>query len=139
MSVQNRIADLAQLLEGTGIATLELVTPDEAIHLRRNPGAIPAVLHAAPTANAAGVSSATAPDVTAPCPGIVRHRHPLRDAPLVSVGQWVEPGATLVLLQVGPLLIPVSAPAAGRVAQVLVPDGAVVGYGTPLVRLDGKA
>jgi biotin carboxyl carrier protein len=37
------------------------------------------------------------------------------------------------LLQIGPLLLPVIAPVAGRVARRLADDGATVGFGAPLI------
>ena len=68
--------------------------------------------------------------------GLVRLAHPLREAPLVQAGEPVAAGQALLLLQVGQVLLPVTAPRAGRVRQVLVEAGAAVGYGHPLVAFD---
>jgi acetyl-CoA carboxylase biotin carboxyl carrier protein len=47
----------------------------------------------------------------------------------------VRAGQTLGLLQIGALLLPVTAPHDGAVVGTLVPHGAAVGYGTPLLQL----
>ena len=44
-------------------------------------------------------------------------------------------GQAVGLLQIGPLLLPVTAPLAGVVAAVLAAEGHAVGYGTALVEL----
>jgi acetyl-CoA carboxylase biotin carboxyl carrier protein len=71
--------------------------------------------------------------VNAPSVGVLRHRHPLREAALAPPGTRVRAGQPLALLQVGGLLLPVPAPADGVVARHVAADGAIVGYGDPLV------
>ena len=104
-------------LAGTGITSLELSGPPG--HVRLTNGAPPA------------------PDITvrAQAAGRFRPRHPLARDTLAPVGTLVRPGAVIGLLQVGPLLLPVTSPSAGQVAAHLVADGTIVGYGTPLLAL----
>jgi acetyl-CoA carboxylase biotin carboxyl carrier protein len=63
------------------------------------------------------------------------HAHPLQDAPLALPGKRVRAGQALGLLQVGMLLIPVTAPRDGVVAAIVAADGALVGFGDRLVDL----
>ena len=55
---------------------------------------------------------------------------------VVKVGDAVEEDATLLILESMKMEIPVSAPEAGTVKEILVAEGAVVSEGTVVVRLD---
>lgn len=68
--------------------------------------------------------------------GWLRLSHPLRTQALVQPGQQVRRGQALALLQIGAVLLPVSAPCAGRVARWLAQDGVRVGYGEPLLEIE---
>jgi acetyl-CoA carboxylase biotin carboxyl carrier protein len=63
------------------------------------------------------------------------HCHPLAATPLARIGERVGAGQTVGLLQIGPLLLPVTAPQAGIVDSIHAADGLPVGYGAPLVEL----
>lgn len=127
MSAASRITELSRLLEGTGITELTLSTSAETITLRRGGGNVEPVLQA-------GAPDVTMP-VKAPCCGVLLSGHPLRQSPLVQVGELVQAGAALGLVRAGPLLLHVTAPCTGRVGERLVAEGSVVGYGTILMRL----
>jgi acetyl-CoA carboxylase biotin carboxyl carrier protein len=73
--------------------------------------------------------------VRAQAPGRFLQQHPLRDRAIAAIGEDVAADAPLGLLQIGPLLLPVSAPSTGTVTDVLAEHGAIVGYGTPLFEL----
>ncbi len=75
-------------------------------------------------AHAAGVG-----DLTAQMPGQVRDV-------LVAVGDVVERGQPLLILEAMKMEIRVSAPAAGRVKRVLVEAGAVVDRGQRLLEIE---
>ena len=64
-----------------------------------------------------------------------RAAHPAQDVPLAQAGRRVAAGEAVGLVQVGPLLVHVAAPASGVVGEVLAAEGVTVGYGTPLLRL----
>lgn len=55
---------------------------------------------------------------------------------VVKVGDAVEEDATLLILESMKMEIPVSAPEAGTVKEILVAEEAVVSEGTVVVRLD---
>lgn len=73
--------------------------------------------------------------VRAPGVGVFRLAHPTTGHPVVERGQAVRKGGTVGVLQIGPCLRAVIAPADGVLGAALVEDGAVVGYGTPLYEL----
>jgi acetyl-CoA carboxylase biotin carboxyl carrier protein len=85
---------------------------------------------------AVSLPSAERPDAAqAPIAGRFLHAHPLHDAPLASPGKHVKAGQPVGLVQVGALLLPVSAPHDGVVALMLAADGSLVGYGDRVVEL----
>lgn len=55
---------------------------------------------------------------------------------LVKAGDVVDEDGTLLILESMKMEIPVSAPEAGTVKEILVAEGAVVSEGTVVVRLD---
>lgn len=73
--------------------------------------------------------------VRAPSVGVFRLDHPTTGRPVAEPGQTVRKGETVGVLQVGPCLKAVLAPADGVLGAALIEDGAVVGYGTPLYEL----
>ncbi len=56
--------------------------------------------------------------------------------PLVETGDLVTPGQPLGLLEAMKMMLPVEADCAGRVQQILQPDGAAVQTGMPLFVID---
>lgn len=132
MTAADRVRALSAMLENTSIGLLELTTSEETIRLRRDGADAPGPLPQAP------VGPPTAPAqppglVAAPCPGVFRTAHPAQAGSLAQVGRHVAAGEAIGLVQVGRLLVHVVAPTGGVVGEVLAVDGAVVGYGTPLL------
>ena len=60
-------------------------------------------------------------------------------SPFVKVGQLVEPGTTVCIIEVMKLMNSISADAHGTVVQILVDDGAQVEEGQPLIALQPRA
>jgi acetyl-CoA carboxylase biotin carboxyl carrier protein len=133
-----QIRQIAAWLAATDIGLLELRGPTRTLLLRHDGAAVDVVESdgAAPFEPAAAPAAPdTLTTVTAPWVGVFLHRHPLREDALAVPGTPVQAGQALGLLQVGLLLLPVPAPAAGTVLELLAAHGAVVGYATPLVTL----
>ncbi|APW40595.1 hypothetical protein RD110_09680 [Rhodoferax koreense] len=131
------IRQLAEWLAATDIDFLELRGPDAEVRIHRD-GAAPDDTVRAPGPDAGNpanpVTSAAEPvTVLAPSLGVLRDRPPGRAAPLCAAGAAVQAGSLVALLQVGPLLLPVRAPAGGWAGEWRVPPGSTVGYGTPLL------
>ncbi len=98
----------------------------------------------APVAGAAPASAAaTVPDgmigITAPNLGTF-YRAPKPGAPpYVEVGQAVEPGTEVCLIEVMKLFTPVSAGTAGVVREICIEDGQMVEFGQLLVIIEPGA
>jgi acetyl-CoA carboxylase biotin carboxyl carrier protein len=122
-----RTPQLAAWLAGTDIGLLELRTPQGTLRLGRQGDDIVQL--------PAEVTEAETVSVHAPSVGVFLHSHPLAAAPLARIGERVDAGRAVGLLQIGPLLLPVTAPQAGIVDSIHAADGLHVGYGTPLVEL----
>ena len=123
------VRQLSAWLAGTDIDLLELDGPGEHLCLRRNGAQMEVV-------------PISAQDSPGPCPvakaasvGVFLRSHPLRGEPLAAPDAPARAGQVLGLLQIGALLLPVTAPQDGIVENVLVAQGTTVGYGTPLVKL----
>jgi acetyl-CoA carboxylase biotin carboxyl carrier protein len=151
MNALDRFRELSAWLAATDIALLELRGPDTLIRLRRggngvaaappedpahrSPGATPRERGDDDPASQPGCENAAVTVVRAPCVGILRHGHPLHDAPLAAAGRHVVAGQPLALLQIGHTLVPALAPRDGVVARLVARDGDAVGFGDPLVEL----
>lgn len=124
------VRQLGRSLAGTDIALLELRAPDGQVLLWRNDvSAVEAdAAEAAPTP-----TKATRPAAKAQSVGIFLDRHPLRASPFVRPGDAVVAGQLVGLLQVGALLLSVTAPAEGVVGTRRVAPGEAVGFGTELI------
>ena len=99
---------------------------------------------AAPQAapNAAGAETAAPADpasdpgaVPSPMVGTVYLAGEPGAAPFVKVGDTVEEGATLLIVEAMKTMNHIPAPKSGTVKDILVTDGAPVEFGTPLVIL----
>lgn len=123
------VQQLSRWLEATDIDLLELQGPGEHLRLRRNGTRVEIV----PFDTAGNEPEPRV--VAAASVGVFLHGHPLRAEPLVSPGAVVRAGQVVGLLRIGALLLPVTAPQDGILAGMLAEQGAIVGYGTPLVEL----
>ena len=74
--------------------------------------------------------------VTSPMVGTVYLQPEPGASPFVSVGQSVEEGDTLLIIEAMKTMNQIPAPKAGIVRRILTEDGAPVEYGAPLVILD---
>lgn len=131
-SALDHVDQLCACLAETDIGLLELKSPTTTLRLLQDGAAV-----ATQTFDGAEAARLRQPlvAVRAPGPGMFLDRHPLREDAMAPVGAEIAAKEPLGLLRVGPLLMPVSAPRSGTVADVLVRPGTVVGYGTALFNL----
>jgi acetyl-CoA carboxylase biotin carboxyl carrier protein len=54
----------------------------------------------------------------------------------ISVGAQVSKGDTLVIVEAMKVMNPIKATTSGRISQILVQDGQIVEYDTPLVTIE---
>ncbi|WP_308915477.1 acetyl-CoA carboxylase biotin carboxyl carrier protein [Jannaschia sp. LMIT008] len=150
------IEALAALLDRNDLTEIEVKRDygkDDSLNVRVSkqivaaPSAAPAPAPAAPAAPpaAAPASPAAAPAadpaqdpgaVTSPMVGTAYLSAEPGAAPFVEVGATVAEGQTLLIVEAMKTMNQIPAPRAGRVARILVEDGAPVEFGAPLVILD---
>jgi acetyl-CoA carboxylase biotin carboxyl carrier protein len=112
---------LAALLEETGLSEIEYAVGEKRIRVARA---------------GAPVSVVAADAVRAPMVGIV-HLSPQPGAPpFVQPGDTVREGQTLFIVEAMKVMNQIPAPRAGRIAQILVANGAPVEYGQVLAVLE---
>lgn len=145
-----KLRKLIDLFEESDIGELEITEGEEKVRITRNGPAAQAVMYAPqplgvpiPAAPAATVLSAEPAADTAPAPPeghIVRspmvgtfYAAPSPDAKaFVQVGQTVELGETLCIIEAMKLLNEIESDQAGVIKAILVENGQPVEYGEPL-------
>ncbi len=152
-----KVKKLIELLEESGIAEIEIKEGEESVRIsRHSPTAAPQmmqqpVMTAAPAAAPAAATSATtetAAAETAATETIEGHvikspmvgsfyRAPSPGAtPFVEVGQTVNVGDTLCIIEAMKLLNQIEADKAGTIKAILVENGQPVEYDQPLFIID---
>ena len=139
------LAELAALLNETGLSEIELAEGDRKVRLARTltaisvPVAAPAAAPA-PAAPAAAPATPAAPDpakhpgaIKSPMVGVAYLSAEPGAPPYVTVGQHIEAGATLLLIEAMKTFNQIKAPRSGVVRQLLVTSGAPVEFDEPLL------
>ncbi len=153
------ISKLAEILDKTNLTELEYEDEGCRICLTRTPAGqvvaaplppVPAPLPMAPAPVAAPAAAAPAPAapaaevdpsqnpnaVKSPMVGVV-YLSPEPNAPqYVKVGDTVEAGATICLIEAMKTFNPVKAPKGGKVTKILVAGGDPVEFGEPLLIIE---
>jgi acetyl-CoA carboxylase biotin carboxyl carrier protein len=142
------VRKLADILTETGLSEIEVEHGGLKIRVAKNLIAAPVVQYApapaqmaAAPAPAAAAASGAAPatparaagdEVKSPMVGTV-YLQPNPGSPaFVKVGDMVEAGQTLFIIEAMKTMNPVPAPKAGKIVEVLVEDGTPVEFGEPL-------
>lgn len=141
-----KVKKLIELLEESGIAEIEIREGEESVRISRySPNAVPLVMQApmpaqiaampaaaAPTAVLAAASVPTGHTVNSPMVGTF-YRAPTPGAKaFAEVGQRVNVGDTLCIIEAMKMLNQIEADKAGVVGAVLVENGQPVEFGQPL-------
>ena len=137
------VRELALLLEETGLIEIEYAVDGRRIRVTRpGPARIEAPIATAPAPIATATPAKTAGDeppagaVTAPMVGTVFTTPEPDAAPFVQVGDIVEEGRVLFLIEAMKTFNPVRAHRPGTVKEILVESGMPVEYGEPLMILE---
>jgi biotin carboxyl carrier protein len=132
----SEIDALRERLRRAGGASMELAIGDVRLCITpAPPAALPGQTSAVTEPDPVPASTPQGATVDSTGPGILRLADPAGGAPCAPAGSEITSGQIVALLQAGSALWPVEARATGRIEAVLAEDGAVVGYGTPLLRL----
>lgn len=131
----NHIKQLIDLMEERALAQLEVQEGDKKFNIVRhlptsvapNPIVTPATL--SPTPNLITGKTETSPMVgvyyVAPSPN---------DPPFIKVGQQVQAGDTLGIIEAMKIMNPLEATQSGIIAEILVQNGDVVQFNQPIIR-----
>jgi acetyl-CoA carboxylase biotin carboxyl carrier protein len=136
---------LADILNETGLTEIEVEHSGLKVRVAKTLTAAPSVHYAAPPpaaapapASPAAASAAAAPaasrgdEVKSPMVGTV-YLQPTPGAPaFVKVGDTVEAGQTLFIIEAMKTMNPVPAPRAGTLVEILIEDAQPVEFGEPL-------
>jgi len=144
-----KLKTLIELVESSGIGELEIQEGEERVRITRGvaPGAVasapaPVYATAAPVAAPAPATVAQAPAVPAepeghlvksPMVGTFYRATSPGAKPFIEVGDSVQVGDTLCIIEAMKLMNEIEADKAGVVKQVLAENGQPVEYGQPLV------
>jgi len=131
---------LAALLDETGLSEIEYAVGDRRIRVSRGeaPRGATSVVAAQPAAAPALPAAASEPKgaVKSPMVGTAYLAAQPGAPPFVQIGDQVQAGQVLLLIEAMKVMNQIPAPAAGRVRGILVADGAPVEYGQVLLVLD---
>ena len=132
------LKDIIRLLKEEGLTEITVSDGDQRVTVKR-------VMHATPVQQTPQVPSVDAaaqpiasdiPDrefqLTAPLVGTFYRRPSPDDEPFVSIGDVVQAGDTVCIVEAMKVMNEIEAEAPGRVSQVLLDDGATVEFGQPL-------
>lgn len=152
---ENTIRKIADIMEEKNLSEIEIAEEKNKIRLCKNLTALAPAAEALDTPDLSNVSSKeTKPNsdlnsprpstknvnnlniVTSPMVGIVYIRPDPKSENFISIGDTVEKGDTLLLIEAMKVFNPIVAPITGKVLNILVSDGTPVEYGEPLVEID---
>jgi acetyl-CoA carboxylase biotin carboxyl carrier protein len=145
------VRKLADILTDTGLSEIEVEHGGLKIRVAKTLTAAPVAVAAAPVAMAAPaaqapVAAASATEsvapvragevVKSPMVGTV-YMQPQPDAPpFIKVGDTVQAGQTLMIVEAMKTMNPIPAPKGGRIVEILVADAQPVEFGEPLVVIE---
>jgi len=144
-----KVKKLMELLEQSGMAEIEIVEGEESVRISRygdTPVAATPVQVAAPAPIAAPTAAAPTVETTADAPATVdghpitspmvgtfySSASPTSDA-FVSVGQHVNQGDTICIVEAMKIMNQIEADQSGTVTEILCKDGDAVEFGQTLV------
>jgi acetyl-CoA carboxylase biotin carboxyl carrier protein len=139
------VRTLAALLDETGLTEIEYSVGDRRIRVARGSVALAPLVNVAATST--GPAAAEPPAaVVAPVdhPGAIKapmvgtaYIAPQPDQPpFVKLGDRVEEGRVLLIIEAMKVMNQIRAPKPGRVAEILIADGAPVEYGQVLMVIE---
>jgi acetyl-CoA carboxylase biotin carboxyl carrier protein len=142
------VRKVADILNETGLSEIEVERDGLRIRVAKTLTAhvqMAAPATYAPVAAPAAAGPAAAPAerkyngevVASPMVGTIYLKpSPDAPAPFVKVGDKVEAGATLLIVEAMKTMNPIPAPRAGRIVEILVEDAQPVEFGEPLVVIE---
>jgi acetyl-CoA carboxylase biotin carboxyl carrier protein len=147
------VRKLADILTDTGLSEIEVEHGGLKIRVAKTLTAAPIHYAAPPPMPVAAAAPAAAPLAAASAaePAASRHAGEVVNSPMVGtvymqpqpeapafiqVGDTVQAGQTLMIVEAMKTMNPIPAPKAGRIVEILVEDGQPVEFGEPLVVIE---
>ncbi len=139
------LRELADLLSANDLTEIEVEDGDRKIRVRREAApvmayaqapAVPAAVVAAAPAAEGAPAAAPADAVKSPMVGTAFLSPEPGAKPFIAVGAAVKQGDTLLIVEAMKVMNPITAPKAGKVAQILVGDSQPVEFDQPLVVIE---
>ncbi len=136
-NVIGTVRELISMMGKGGINELDLSTGELTIRLRGSSGAVPSPSHNPPASvNAStGQPAEEGHVVTAPMIGTYYATPSPGEAPFVQVGDEVEVGQVVGIIEAMKIMNEIISDRSGIVLQVMVENAQPVEYGSPLIRL----
>jgi acetyl-CoA carboxylase biotin carboxyl carrier protein len=141
------VKELAELLSANELTEIEVEDGDRKVRVRRE--AAPVVAYAPAAAAATPAAAPAAAPAAEPAPATVpvdAVKSPMVGTaylsaepgakPFIAVGTAVKQGDTLLIIEAMKVMNPITAPKAGKVAQILVGDSQPVEFDQPLVVIE---
>lgn len=135
-----KIRELIDLMEEKDLVNLEYGHDDNYVNLTRNVAVQTIVAPVATTAAPAAPAAATAPKApsgkveTSPMVGVFYSAPSPNDPPFVKVGQKVQAGDQLGIIEAMKIMNPLEATQSGIIEEILVNNADVVQFGQPVIR-----
>ena len=138
-----KVKKLIELLEESGIAEIEIHEGEESVRISRGQTAngqtavlAPPPIVAAPAVNAPTLPQSLPTDssnhITSPMVGTFYAAASPESAPFITVGQTINIGDTLCIIEAMKIMNPIEAEVAGTVVAIIAQNGSPVEYGQPL-------
>lgn len=144
-----KVKKLIELVEESGIAELEITEGEESVRINRGVGSIAPVQYApapvamtAPAVAPAATETATAPSsapaalsghvVRSPMVGTFYRSSSPNAKPYVEVGQQVNVGDTLCIVEAMKMMNQIEADKAGTISEILVENESAVEFDQPM-------
>lgn len=135
-----QLRDIIQLLKEEGLTEITICDGDQRVTVRREGHGSVVV---SPPPAAAGEAPSTASELpenvfelSAPLVGTFYRRPTPDDPPFISVGDIVQPGDTVCIVEAMKVMNEIHAEEPGRVRQVLLDEGALVEFGQALITFE---
>ncbi|HHT16105.1 MAG TPA: acetyl-CoA carboxylase biotin carboxyl carrier protein [Papillibacter sp.] len=133
------IRQLAHLMQETGLRRLDYTNGDERILLEREGDGAPTVSAPVPQTACAAPETEHASEnlytVTSPIVGVFYAAPAPEEPPFVAIGDRVEPGDTLCIVEAMKMMNEITAEKGGTVVEICVGNKQIVEFGHPLFRL----
>lgn len=129
------IRKYARLMSELGLTGLEITEANTVVRLERNVSAAQTVVAVDASLVPAAAEQSDYVSVRSPMVGVFYAAPEENADPYVSVGDRVQPGQTLCIIEAMKLMNEIPAEAGGEIMEICVKNGQAVDYGCELFRL----